>query len=246
MPGMILLVFQDLTRVRRLETVRRDFVSNVSHELRTPLASLKALAETLQEGALEDPPAARRFLQRMETEIDNLTQMVHELLELSRIESGKVPLQLVPGCPVRSGNASRGAHAAAGRARRAADQRWNAQRILPQVRADPVRIEQVLVNLVHNAIKFTPPGGSNPRLGGGREKPGNFLGARHRRGHPAGSAAAHLRALLQGRPRALIGGDRAWSFDCPPPGRSTRRAHLGGEKAARQGSVFSFSLPVAH
>ncbi len=86
LPDMTLLLFQDLTRVRRLETVRRDFVSNVSHELRTPLASLKALTETLQEGALEDPPAARRFLQRMETEIDNLTQMVHELLELSRIE----------------------------------------------------------------------------------------------------------------------------------------------------------------
>ena len=58
--GSLLLV-QDLTRLRRLETVRRDFVSNLSHELRTPLASLKALAETLQEGALDDPPAARRF-----------------------------------------------------------------------------------------------------------------------------------------------------------------------------------------
>ena len=76
LPGSILLVFQDLTRVRRLEMVRRDFVSNVSHELRTPLASLKALTETLMEGALEDPPAARRFLTRMEGEIDNLTQMV--------------------------------------------------------------------------------------------------------------------------------------------------------------------------
>lgn len=78
--GNTLLVFQDLTRLRRLEMVRRDFVSNVSHELRTPLASLKALVDTLTEGALEDPPAARRFLLRMENEIDNLTQMVQELL----------------------------------------------------------------------------------------------------------------------------------------------------------------------
>ncbi|NMC80872.1 MAG: cell wall metabolism sensor histidine kinase WalK, partial [Chloroflexi bacterium] len=92
-PGGTLLVLQNFTRLRRLEIVRRDFVSNVSHELRTPLASLKALTDTLTEGALEDPPAARRFLLRMEHEIDNLTQLVQELLELSRIESRQVPLE---------------------------------------------------------------------------------------------------------------------------------------------------------
>ncbi|HSQ20158.1 MAG TPA: histidine kinase dimerization/phospho-acceptor domain-containing protein, partial [Blastocatellia bacterium] len=67
-----LLLAQDLTRLRRLETVRRDFVSNLSHELRTPLASLKALAETLQEGALDDPPAARRFVDQIQIEVDAL------------------------------------------------------------------------------------------------------------------------------------------------------------------------------
>jgi len=88
------MLFQDLTRIRRLETVRRDFISNISHELRTPLASLKTLTETLRTGALEDPPAARRFIYRMETEVDALTHMVSELLELTRIESGQVPLKL--------------------------------------------------------------------------------------------------------------------------------------------------------
>ncbi|MBK8618896.1 MAG: PAS domain-containing protein [Anaerolineales bacterium] len=83
--GSLLLV-QDLTRVRRLETVRRDFISNVSHELRTPLASLKALTETLQNGALADPEAGPRFLSRINTEVDALTQMAQELLDLSRIE----------------------------------------------------------------------------------------------------------------------------------------------------------------
>ena len=91
-----LVIIQDLSRIRRLETVRRDFVSNISHELRTPLASLRALTETLRDGALDDPPAAERFLDRMETEIDSLTQMVEELLELSRIESGQVALRLKP------------------------------------------------------------------------------------------------------------------------------------------------------
>jgi two-component system phosphate regulon sensor histidine kinase PhoR len=157
-PGATLLVFQDLTRLRRLETVRRDFVSNVSHELRTPLASLKALSETLQEGALEDPPAARRFLQRMETEIDNLTQMVQELLELSRIESNKVPLRRSPinPCELASPAVER-MQMQAGRA--GIQLQMDCPGELPAVKADPERIEQVLVNLIHNAIKFTPPGG---------------------------------------------------------------------------------------
>ncbi len=99
LPGSILLLFQDLTKMKRLETVRQDFISNISHELRTPLASLKALTETLQEGALEDPPAAKRFLVQMEVEVDALSQLVSELLELARIESGRVPLKLEPWSP---------------------------------------------------------------------------------------------------------------------------------------------------
>ena len=99
--GGSLLLVQDLTRVRRLEMVRRDFISNVSHELRTPLASLKALTETLRDGALEDPKVAGRFLGRIETELDALTQMAQELLELARIESGQVPLEFSQVKPAR-------------------------------------------------------------------------------------------------------------------------------------------------
>ncbi len=158
LPGMTLMVFQDLTRVRRLETVRRDFVSNVSHELRTPLASLKALAETLHEGALEDPPAARRFLQRMETEIDNLTQMVQELLELTRIESNRFPMQRVRinPCEVTDPAIERMQLQAE---RAGLMLRAECESDLPPILADAARIQQVLVNLIHNAIKFTPPGG---------------------------------------------------------------------------------------
>jgi two-component system phosphate regulon sensor histidine kinase PhoR len=87
--GGSLLLVQDLTRLRRLETVRQDFVSNISHELRTPMASLKALAETLEGGALQDPDAAPRFLKSIVREVDALAQMAQELLELSAIESGK-------------------------------------------------------------------------------------------------------------------------------------------------------------
>lgn len=158
MPGSTLLVFQDLSRIRLLETVRRDFLSNISHELRTPLASLKALTETLKESALDDPPAAKHFLESMDKELDALTHTVAELLELTRIESGQVPLQLRPVPPgVLINSSSQRMMAQAERAELELTVDYPPG--LPDVKADPVRMEQVLVNLLHNAIKFTPPGG---------------------------------------------------------------------------------------
>ena len=157
-PQSCLVILQDLTRIRRLETVRRDFISNISHELRTPLASLKALVETLRDTALDDPPATLRFLDRAETEVDSLTQMVQELLDLSSLESGRVPLRLQP------------VHVAdilLPAVERFTPQAERAQislvldlpRGVPHVLADPERIQQVVRNLIHNALKFTPSGG---------------------------------------------------------------------------------------
>ena len=155
--GSLLLV-QDLTRIRRLETVRRDFISNLSHELRTPLASLKALAETLQDGALEDPPAARQFIDQIQIEVDALTQMVTELLELSRIESGRLTLDLRPVAPCDLlDSASRRMQLQAERA--GLSLRVECANDLPRVKIDSQRLEQVLVNLIHNAVKFTRAGG---------------------------------------------------------------------------------------
>jgi two-component system phosphate regulon sensor histidine kinase PhoR len=153
-----LLLAQDLTRLRRLETVRRDFVSNLSHELRTPLASLKALAETLREGALDDPPAARRFVDQIQIEVDALTQMVNELLELSKIESGRFSLDRSPVAAADLlDSASQRMQVQAERANIAL--RIDGVDDLPTVEVDWQRLEQVLVNLIHNAIKFTRPGG---------------------------------------------------------------------------------------
>lgn len=156
--GGSLLVVQDLTRVRRLETVRRDFISNVSHELRTPLASLKALTETLQNGAIADPEAGPRFLSRITTEVDALTQMAQELLDLSRIESGQVELNIAPLSPGSL------LLSAADRMKLQAERAGlklsvNCANGLQNVRADKARLEQVLVNMIHNAVKFTKPGG---------------------------------------------------------------------------------------
>ena len=153
-----LLLAQDLTRIRRLETVRRDFISNLSHELRTPLASLKALTETLQDGALDDPSAARRFINQIQIEVDALTQMVTELLELSRIESGRLTLDLKPAAP--SDLLISASKRMALQAERAnLSLRVECSDDLPQVNMDLQRLEQVLVNLIHNAVKFTRPGG---------------------------------------------------------------------------------------
>jgi two-component system phosphate regulon sensor histidine kinase PhoR len=164
--GQILLVLQDLTTLRRLETVRSDFVANVSHELRRPITSLKAMAEALEEGAIDDPAVARDFVQRMHQEIDGLAQLTNELLTLTRIESGAETLTLRPQSP--------GA-LLADCARRMGPLAARADVALlvepgdaPAVRADGERVAQVLANLVHNAVKFTPAGGS-VRLSAARE-----------------------------------------------------------------------------
>jgi len=157
-PDGVLLVIQDLTKVRQLEKIRSDFVSNVSHELRTPIASIKALTETLQEGALDDPPAARRFLSRMDVEIDNLFQLVQELLELSKIESGRVPIKKIICSPkelIEIAKERMQVQAERSGLELSAD----VPDYLPELMADPDKVGQVLVNLIHNAIKFTPPGG---------------------------------------------------------------------------------------
>jgi two-component system, OmpR family, phosphate regulon sensor histidine kinase PhoR len=241
MEGSVLLVFQDLTRIRRLETVRRDFISNVSHELRTPLASLKALTETLQEGALEDPPAARRFLSQMENEIDNLTQMVRELLELSRIESGRVPFQLKncdPGELV---------------AKAAERMRLQAERAglelvieigegLPEVLADADRIGQVIVNLVHNAVKFTLPGGKITAGCTPRDKEVQI----YVRDSGVGIAPDELGRIFERfykADRSRSGGGTGLGLSIARHVVESHGGRIWAESQVGRGSTFTFSLP---
>ncbi len=159
LPGRSMLLFQDLTKTHQLERVRRDFISNISHELRTPMASLKAISETLLDGALDDPALSRKFVLRMDTEVDNLTMMVNELLELSRIEAGRMNLEFQRIQPCRL--LSKAVERMALQAERAGlTLSLGCPDELPQIFADQDRLAQVLINLIHNAIKFTPTGGS--------------------------------------------------------------------------------------
>ncbi len=156
--GGCLLLLQNLTELKRLDAVKRDLSANISHELRLPIASVKALAETLAQGAIDDPAVAKEFLGQINAETDRLAQMVQELGDLSRIESGQSP-------PVKR-NISIGevVKRAVERIKPQADRAGLSIKIdiasdLPPVAADRDRIEQVLVNLLHNSIKFTPSGG---------------------------------------------------------------------------------------
>ena len=154
-----LMVLHDETELRRLETVRREFVANVSHELRTPLASIKALVETLEAGAIDDQAIAADFLGRIVGEVDRLALLVDELLDLARLESGRVALRLEAVSPAEV--LTRGGERLRPQIERGGlELRFAIPSDLPLIRVDPGRIEQVVINLVHNAIKFTPPGGA--------------------------------------------------------------------------------------
>jgi len=152
-----LAVFTDVTEARRLELMRREFVGNVSHELRTPLATIKAAVETLQAGALAEPALAQEFLGRIDAEVDRLTRMVEELLELYRLESGAA-LNLAPvDLPALLEGAVR--RMAPMAQRQGLTLSLEVAPDLPPLLADGERLQRAIINLIHNAIKFTLPGG---------------------------------------------------------------------------------------
>jgi two-component system phosphate regulon sensor histidine kinase PhoR len=150
-------VFVDVTDIRRLETVRRDFVANVSHELRTPITAVRTAAETLRAGAAGDPEAAGQFLEMIERNAARLQHLVDDLLDLSRIESREYHPRLEAVAvseAVERVLALLREPAARKRLRLAAALPAD----LPPVRADRRALDQVLSNLVDNAVKYCPEG----------------------------------------------------------------------------------------
>jgi two-component system phosphate regulon sensor histidine kinase PhoR len=158
-PNGVLLTLHDLTRIHQADLTRRQFVSNVSHELRSPLASIKAMVETLESGALEENQVATDFVHRIHRDIERMSGIVEDLLELSRLESGQVVLDLTPMdvLPLMK------------EVKHEFQTRADAKEItlelslpdsLPLVMGERDKLHQVLTNLLDNALKFTPESGT--------------------------------------------------------------------------------------
>lgn len=154
----VMIVLHDVTELRRLENLRRDFVANVSHELKTPLASIKAYAETLRLGALHDAEHNQQFVARIEEQADRLHQLIIDLLHLARVESGQQAFDIAEVCLRTIVDASIAAHSAS-----AASRQITLASVPPavpiDVMADEEGVRTIVNNLVDNAIKYTPGGG---------------------------------------------------------------------------------------
>jgi two-component system phosphate regulon sensor histidine kinase PhoR len=157
-PGVV-LVMHDTTELRRLESLRRDFMANVSHELKTPLSSIKAYTETLQNGAVNDAETRDRFLQRIEEQSERLHHLIMDMLMLARIESDQQAFEIA------AVDVASIAQSCIENRRSAAEAKRIALDIAPnqpacRVQADLEGLREILDNLIDNAIKYTPEGGS--------------------------------------------------------------------------------------
>ncbi len=251
------IVIEDFTELRRLERARRDFIANISHELRTPLASVRLLAETLEEAIDTDPEQAQAFVEKIENEVHHLTDLVTELLDLSRIESGQTPMSIEPveaELLVREVMARMLPQAQ----RHRVQLRTEIEQGKTLVAADSKQIARVLVNLLHNAIKFTPSGGAVV-IGTYLQSGGNaqvfFV-----RDTGAGISPEDLPRIFErfykvnrarskadfNKPGSLGGGGSGLGLAIA---RHVVEAHGGRIKAEStlgQGSTFTFTLPVTH
>jgi two-component system phosphate regulon sensor histidine kinase PhoR len=154
-----MLVFHNVTRLKKLERIRTDFVANVTHEIRTPLTAIIGFVETLQQGAVDDRQKARAFLQTIHENAQRLNRLVDGLLTLSGIELGETNLR-----PERLAMEDVLDHVLAVVAARVAEKKLTIikeiPKDLPPVRADRDRLVQILLNILDNAVKFTPAEGT--------------------------------------------------------------------------------------
>jgi len=153
----ILIVLHDITAVRRLERMRSEFVANVSHELKTPIAAVKGFAETLLAGALNDKDTAKSFLQIIFDESERLNRLIGDILELSKIESKRIPLQFSP--IALHSFVSNCLHVTNAEARKKSIELEMQVDENLYMEADEDRLRQILINLLSNGINYTPEGG---------------------------------------------------------------------------------------
>ncbi len=153
----VLLVLNDITKMKQLESIRRDFVANVSHELRTPITSILGFVETLRDGALQDSEAADRFIEIIHGHSVRLNLIIEDLLSLSRLESynSEVPMENYKMDQI----VTKAIQACEHEAERKEIHIHQSSEGLPMARVNPALFEQALVNLINNAVKYSPKGG---------------------------------------------------------------------------------------
>lgn len=243
-PRLAVGVFFDITQLERLERVRREFFANLSHELRTPLTAILAYSETLLGGAMDDRENNTRFVEKLHKHAARMSELISDISDLSAIESGQV--KLTPG-PVRLKNIV--AEVIALLEARRSDCNVSFGVSIPDhlfVQADRTRLEQILYNLVDNAVKFNKPGGSVTVTA----DPGGARVAIHIQDTGTGIAAADLPRVFERLYRA----DKSRSQTTEGTGlglaivKHLVHAH-GGEVSAEselgRGSRFTFTLPLA-
>ena len=235
--GALILV-QDLTPVRRLETMRRDFVANLSHEIRTPLAVIRALAETLERTG--SPEEARPFLVQLTGQVDRLTSLTQRLMELARLESGNPELHLQE-CHLGDIARSTVDGLAPVAQSRGIAVEVDVPPDLPPVRADPDLLRELLGNLLDNALKFTPRGGRVIISAEGRDGEVLVRVKDTGRGIPAAELPRIFERFYKGRTSGGTGAGLGLAI-C----KHIVLAHGGeiwAESEPGKGSTFFFTLP---
>lgn len=239
-------VLNDITKLRNLERMRRDFVSSVSHELRTPLTSIRGYTETLLEGAMHDPENASHFLQIILKESEQLTALINDVLDLSKIESGRIeyrfrPVDIREIAGMTVGLFSRTIE------KKGIDVSIDMPDELPDVRADGDYIELAVRNLVDNAIKYVPEANGRIRIFARRESDMVRFGVED---NGSGIPRKDLDRIFERFYRV----DKARSRQVGGTGlglsivKHIVLAHNGRVEVRSRvnlGSVFSFTLPVA-
>ena len=247
------VVIEDLTELRRLERARRDFVANISHELRTPLASVRLLTETLEDVIETDPDKAQSFLEKIENEVQYLSDLVAELLELSRIEAGRITMHIEP---IRAELLVREvmARMLPQAQRHRVSLRTQIEQGQSMVAADSKQIARVLVNLIHNAIKFTPSGGRI--IIGTSHQPESTLQSFWVQDTGVGIAPADLPRVFerfykvsQSRARGNFigpgGGGSGLGLAIVRHVIEAHGGHISAASESGQGSTFTFTLPLS-
>lgn len=238
-------VFHEITELRRLEQVRKDFVANVSHELKTPLTSIQGFAETLLAGALEDPVNARRFVEIIRSHALRLSRITDDLLKLSRIEAGKLEPEFLPvSLAELVSSAVEAVRTRAGENRLSLSIACPPD--LPAVRGDANLLREVLQNLLDNAIQYTPPGGSI-EVGAARDGPfARVTVADTGIGVPEAAQTRIFERFYRvdaARSREL--GSTGLGLAIVKHIVEAQGGRVGVESAVGQGSRFFFTIPLA-